>query len=67
MDHNSYNILRKPVVTEKSTLIMESSNRYTFEVLPSATKLQIKNAVQQAFGVDVVKVNTMNIRGKRKR
>ncbi|MBS57279.1 MAG: 50S ribosomal protein L23 [Chloroflexi bacterium] len=67
MDHNSYNILRKPVVTEKSTLIMESSNRYTFEVLPSATKLQIKNAVQQAFGVDVVQVNTMNVRGKRKR
>ena len=54
MDHNSYNILRKPVVTEKSTLIMESSNRYTFEVLPSATKLQIKHAVQQAFGVDVL-------------
>ncbi|MFL2761671.1 MAG: 50S ribosomal protein L23 [Dehalococcoidia bacterium] len=67
MDHNSYNILRKPVVTEKSTRIMESSNRYTFEVLPSATKLQVKKAVEQAFGVNVVHVNTMNIRGKRKR
>ena len=46
---------------------MEESNRYTFEVFPSATKLQIKDAVEQAFGVDVVHVNTMNIRGKRKR
>lgn len=63
---NSFDILRRPIVTEKSTAQQERG-RYTFEVDPRATKLQIKEAVQRAFEVDVVKVNTMNFRGKRKR
>ena len=58
--------LRRPIITEKST-IMQESGRYSFEVATSATKLQIKQAVEEAFGVKVVKVNTMNVRGKRKR
>ena len=59
-------ILRKPVVTEKSTF-MQDDGRYTFEVARSATKLQIKQAVEEAFDVTVIKVNTMNVKGKRKR
>lgn len=58
--------LRRPIITEKST-IMQENGRYSFEVATSATKLQIKQAVEEAFGVKVVKVNTMNVRGKRKR
>lgn len=61
-----FDIIRRPVVTEKSTLLQENG-RYTFEVVPSATKHQIKRAVEEAFNVEVVRVNTMNVRGKRKR
>mgnify|MGYP001078152543 CR=1 FL=1 len=61
-----FDIIRRPVVTEKSTLLQEQG-RYTFEVAPSATKLQIKQAVEEAFNVEVVRVNTMNVRGKMKR
>jgi len=61
-----FDIIRRPVVTEKSTLLQEEG-RYTFEVAPSATKLRIKQAVEEAFNVEVIRVNTMNVRGKRKR
>ena len=63
---HKFAILRRPVVTEKSTLLQEE-NRYVFEVAPSATKLEIKDAVEAAFGVSVRKVRTMNVRGKKKR
>ncbi len=63
---HKFEVLRRPVVTEKSTDFQERG-RYVFEVAPEATKLQVKAAVQDAFGVKVVKVNTMNVRGKGKR
>ncbi len=63
---DQFSILRRPVITEKSTL-MQDERKYTFEVAPRATKLQIKWAVEQAFEVTVVKVNTMNLQGKLKR
>ena len=66
MDIQPFDLLRKPIVTEKSTL-MQEQGRYAFEVSTEATKHQIKWAVQDAFGVRVIKVNTMNMRGKRKR
>jgi len=59
-------ILRRPVITEKST-DLQDQGRYAFEVAPSATKHDIKRAVELAFQVKVVKVNTMNVHGKRKR
>ena len=59
-------VLKRPVVTEKSTGLSETG-RYVFEVDPSATKLQIKQVVQEAFDVKVVGVNTMVVKGKRKR
>ena len=63
---HAFEILRRPVVTEKST-DLQDNGRYVFEVVPGATKHQIKGAVEKAFGVTVLKVNTMNVRGKRKR
>ena len=63
---NPSEILLRPVLTEKTTE-MQEGGRYTFEVVRSATKLDVKRAVEEAFGVDVVKVNTMNVKGKRKR
>ena len=63
---NPFDILRKPVITEKSTLFQDSG-KYVFEVAPKATKHEIKRAVEAAFDVKVVKVNTMNLRGKTKR
>jgi len=63
---NSFDILRRPIITERSTMLQERG-RYVFEVATGSTKLQIKEAVEEAFDVKVVKVNTMNVRGKTKR
>jgi large subunit ribosomal protein L23 len=63
---NSFDILRRPIVTEKSTLLQEQG-RYAFEVSVRATKHDIKRAVEEAFDVKVLKVNTMNMKGKPKR
>lgn len=60
-------ILVKPILTEKQTAITEKlSNRYGFRVAPSANKVEIKNAVEQMYGVTVVSVNTINYAGKKK-
>ena len=63
---HKYAILKRPLITEKSTL-MQEDGRYVFEVAKTATKLEIKEAVQESFGVTVIKVNTMNVKGKMKR
>ena len=59
-------VLRKPVITEKNTRLMELG-QYTFEVAREANKIQIKDAVERTFNVDVLAVNVMNIRGKERR
>lgn len=59
-------ILRKPVVTEKSTALLQD-NKYTFVVDPRANKVEIKQAVESIFKVKVEKVNTMRIKGRFKR
>ncbi len=59
-------IIIKPVVTEKMTEMGESLNRYGFIVNRKANKLQIKKAVEDLYGVEVVSVNTMTYRGKTK-
>lgn len=60
-------IIRRPLITEKSTGIMSDGNQYTFEVAPGANKTQIKAAVEEIFKVKVVAVNTVNVPGKTKR
>ena len=59
-------ILIKPLVTEKMTILGEKLNRYGFLVDRSANKLQIKSAVEEMYGVKVLDVNTINYHGKRK-
>jgi large subunit ribosomal protein L23 len=58
------NILLKPIVTEKMTKQGDKFNRYGFLVTKSANKLQIKNAVEELYGVTVDSVNTMRYGGK---
>ena len=60
------NILLKPVITEKATADSELKNRFTFLVNTNANKVQIKKAVEQAYGVSVDKVRTINVRPDRK-
>ena len=64
---DAYEILKRPIVTEKSSFQSDSLNRYTFEVDVRANKRQIKEAVEKVFNVEVVGVNVMNVRGKRRR
>lgn len=62
-----YDVILKPVVTEKSMELM-GEKKYTFLVHPEATKSQIKEAVEKMFeGTKVAKVNTINMEGKNKR
>ncbi len=62
----SYDILIKPIITEKTVGLMEEG-KYTFKVAKDANKYEIKKAVQNIFKVDVRNVSTMNIKGKTKR
>ena len=61
-----YDVLRRPLITEKSTLVAEQ-NKIVFEVAIDADKKQIKDAVETLFKVDVTKVNTILQKGKTKR
>lgn len=61
-----YDVIRGPIITEKSQLAAEF-NKIVFKVAPEATKTQVKDAVSGIFGVDVVKVNMVNLHGKVKR
>jgi large subunit ribosomal protein L23 len=63
---NAHDVIIKPVVSEKSYGLLDA-NAYTFIVHPEANKIQIRQAVEEIFGVKVAKVNTMNRQGKRKR
>lgn len=62
----AYDIIRKPVITEKATLLSEA-NQVVFEVTLDATKKQVKDAVESLFGVKVTAVNTVRAKGKLKR
>ena len=59
-------VLIKPIITEKATLGSELYNRYTFLVQPKANKVEIKKAVETAYGVNVEKVRTRNSGHERK-
>jgi len=66
---NPYEILEKPVLSEKSIALSEQNEpkQYVFKVHVDANKKEIKRAVEQAFGVHVKRVNTMRIKGKPRR
>ncbi len=60
-------IIRRPLITERNMHRSEVRNQYTFEVVPSANKIQIRLAVEKLFNVRVTNVNTVNFKGKKKR
>ena len=62
-----HDILKRPLITEKSSLAKELSNQITFEVSPSANKIEIRRAVEEVFKVKVFEVRTSNYSGKKKR
>src|SRR5258708_13227606 len=62
-----YQIIRRPIITEKGLGVKETQHTVVFEVSPSATKTQIKEAVQQIFKVKVDAVRTANFHGKMRR
>jgi large subunit ribosomal protein L23 len=64
---NANQIIRRPLVTEKSTIIREEENVLSFEVDTRANKIQVKNAVEELFKVKVEDVRLFNVRGKMKR
>ncbi|MFD2967075.1 50S ribosomal protein L23 [Sphingobacterium bambusae] len=59
-------IIKKPILTEKASLLTEKANRYSFKVDHRANKIQIKQAVEEMFGVTVLSVNTAVVAGKAK-
>ena len=64
-----YDVIRRPVITEKSTAMLDVENKYVFEVDQRANKIQIKEAVEEIFELEdqVIKVNTMVMPAKRGR
>lgn len=60
-----YDILRRPVITEKSQNMADRSNQYVFEVDMRANKIQVKDAIERIFDVDMLKVSTMVMPAKR--
>ena len=63
---NAHQIILRPLITEKNTNLMVF-NKYSFEVDRNANKAQIKHAIEEIFNVTVMKVHTMNMRGKMRR
>jgi large subunit ribosomal protein L23 len=64
---NEYDIVVRPIITEKSSLLKDSGNQYVFEVQRDANKIEIRKAVEKLFKVKVVSVHISNIEGKKKR
>ena len=64
---NIFDVLRAPKMSEKTLSLKEEANQFAFEVDQRANKIQIKESIEKSFKVSVLKVRTMNIRGKKKR
>jgi len=62
-----YDVIKRPVITEKTSIQKETSNQLTFEVDPKANRIEIKRAVENIFNVNVAGVRTMQVKGKMKR
>jgi large subunit ribosomal protein L23 len=64
---NEYDIVVKPIITEKSSLLKDSANQYVFVVQRDANKIEIKKAVEKLFKVKVVSVHISNMEGKKRK
>jgi large subunit ribosomal protein L23 len=64
---NPHDIIIRPLVTEKAVNLAQEQNKYVFFVDRKANKIEIRNAIEELFNVKVTAVNTMNVKGKKKR
>lgn len=64
---NIYDIIKGPIITEKTNKLKENYNKYTFKVALDANKIEIKNAVETIFKVKVMSVSTITVHPKHKR
>jgi large subunit ribosomal protein L23 len=62
-----YDVLRRPLVTEKSNYLVTKLHQYVFEVVPDASRTQVKDAVETLFDVKVLRVNIISVPAKRSR
>jgi large subunit ribosomal protein L23 len=67
MSLDAHNIIKRPIITEKSTMLKELANKLVFEVDRRANKIEIKKAVEAVFKVKVDNVHTIRMKGKRRR
>ena len=67
MSSSVYDVLRRPLVTEKSNYQLNTLNQYVFEVVDNATRKTVKDAVEKIFDVTVTRVNIINVPAKRSR
>lgn len=63
----AYHIIKRALITEKSTIAKDQNNKYMLEVDPRANKIEIADAVEKLFKVKVLDVRVMNVPGKKKR
>jgi large subunit ribosomal protein L23 len=62
-----YQVIKKMLLTEKSTIMREQANQYNFEINPKANRIEVKQAVEKIFKVSVTSVRIINVHGKLKR
>jgi large subunit ribosomal protein L23 len=62
-----YDIIRRPIITEKTNIQKDQSNQVTFEVDPRANRIEVQRAIEKIFNVKVANTRTMHVRGKIKR
>jgi large subunit ribosomal protein L23 len=65
--HRDYLVIKRPIISEKSTALAEVANKYVFEISKDATKVEVRDAVQRLFKVKVEGVRTLIVPGKTKR
>ncbi|MDE2180477.1 MAG: 50S ribosomal protein L23 [candidate division NC10 bacterium] len=63
----AYQVIRRPLITEKGTDLKDQTNQYLFEVARDANKIEIKRAIESLFRVKVRQVRTLSVKGKKKR
>ena len=62
-----YSVIKRPVMTEKATMLTERHNQYAFAVDRRANKQEIQNAIEELFDVTVLSLRVINVRGKKRR
>ena len=64
---NQYNLITKPHITEKVLLLKEEGNKVVFKIRKDTNKIELKTAIESMFNVTVEAINTLTVRGKKKR